>query len=207
METLQNDKLSKIKNFIFYALIFLMPVFVWQWGGIGAYPAKIALLATGLVLLLVLFFISMLSGGLIVVPKSKLYLVIGALVLGVLVSALFSGAIVQSVAGAIFEVGTAGSIFILCGFLVAASVVIRKIEVAKTALYVFLATQTLSAFYLLLRSFFLHFWPDTALKLSFIPAGGMINLSMLLGAAIVIALYFLNAGNVSKRVAAVLWFI
>ncbi len=210
-QNIQNSSknvLVKKLGLILSVFVFLLPVFFIPVLGVSLYVAKITLLATGLVAIFAIFLSSVLSTGIVEIPKAKYLIPIGIFALVALLSSVFSGAIKTSIVGSIFDIGTSGSILILVFSLFMTMVAVKSIKVVSKVISAFIYSSLALAVYTLLGIFGASLLPTSfASKLPLFLSGGVINTAIIFGAATIMALCALNMTEVSKRMKIVLYLL
>lgn len=209
MENIQNNPsnvLVKKLGLILAVFVFLLPVFFVPVAGVGLYVAKITLLATGLVALFAIFLSSVLSTGVIEMPKVKYLIPVAVFVLISLLSSIFSGSISSSIVGSIFNIGTSGSILILAFSLFMTLVAVRNLKVVDKVITAFIYSAVALAVYTLLGTWGATVLPASlASKLPLFLSGGLIDTAVIFGAVTILALCVLNMTKVSKRMRIILY--
>ncbi len=202
-EVLNNQKynFNKILEYCVLALIFLMPIVFFPVLGFSLYSAKIAVLATLIVVFIGVFLGSTLSQGSIEFPKSKIWFpFFGFSVLAIL-SSVFSGAIEKSLVGILFEFGTAVSLLLVSigAFLVA---VLPKKDsfFGVKSVYAFFISSALVILHLIIRSLAQFLPVALTSRIPDFLVGSATDTSILLGALVVLSIPLLGMFNLSKRV-------
>ncbi len=198
--------LVKKLGVILSVFVFLLPVFFIPVTGVSLYVAKITLLATGLVAIFAVFLSSVLSTGVIEIPKAKYLLPMIIFAMAALVSSTLSGAISYSIAGSVFDLGTTGSIIMLVFSLFMTVMAVRSIGVVGKAVWAFIFSSIVLSAHTLLGTFGTSLLPTSvASKIPIFLAGGVIDTTIILGAAVILSLCVLNMTEVSKRTRIVLF--
>lgn len=190
---------------ILSVFVFLLPVFFVPVVGVSLYVTKIALLATGLVAIFAVYLSSVLSTGIIEIPRARYLIPIGLFALVTLISSVISGAIGVSLAGSVFDLGTAGSILMLVFALFMAMVAIKSIGVVSKVVYAFIYSAITLVAYTLLGTFGTSLLPVAiASKMPRFLSGGVIDMAIIFGAATILALCIINMTEISKRMKIIL---
>jgi tetratricopeptide (TPR) repeat protein len=197
--------LIKRLGIIFSVFIFLLPVFFVPLTEVSLYVAKIALLATGLVTIFAVFLSSVLSTGVVEIPKAKYLLPIGLFAVVALISSAFSGFISSSVVGSVFDLGTSGSILLLVFALFMTVLSVRDIDTLGKIIWAFIYAALVLVAYTIFGSFGSAWLPAVvAAKLPSFPAGSVTDTAIIFGAAIILSLCALNMTILSKRMKIIL---
>jgi len=185
--------------------VFLLPVFFVPVVGVSLYVAKIALLATSLVVLFAVFLSSVLSGGMIEIPKARYLLPMVLFAVVSLMSSAFSGSINNSIAGAVFDLGTSGLILMLVFAMFLTVVAAKSIGIVTKVVRAFIYGVLALTVYTIIGTFGSSLLPTAlASKIPLFLLGGVIDTAIILGAATILSLCILNMTEVSKRVKIVL---
>lgn len=199
VQTNAGNVLVKKLGLILAVFVFLLPVFFVPAVSVNLYVAKVTLLATGLVALFAVFLSSVLSNGIIEIPKVRYLLPISLFAVVALVSSAVSGAIGSSVAGAVFDLGTSGSIVMLVFLMFMTIISVRSIGTMSKVISAFVFSATLLAAYTILGSFGASLLPASiASRMPVFLAGGAIDTAIVFGAAIIFCLCAINMSEVSK---------
>jgi len=200
-----SNVLAKKLGIILAIFVFLLPVFFVPVNGISLYAAKITLLATGLVVVFAVFLSSVLSTGVIEIPKAKYLIPIGLFAVISLVSSAFSGAINASIVGSIFDLGTSGSILMLVFAMFLTVLSVRSVGVVGKIISAFIYSVVALAAYTLLGTFGTSLLPTSiAFQMPLLLAGGMIDTAIIFGAAVILSLCAINMAEISKRMRIIL---
>ncbi len=198
--------LARKLGLILSGFVFLLPIFFVPAESVSLYVAKIALLATGLVAIFAVYLSSVLSTGTIELPKAKYLLPIGLFAIVALVSSAFSGNIVSSIAGSVFDLGTSGSILMLVFAMFMAIVAVKSVGVVHKAILGFLYSTVVLGVYTLIGTFGASLLPVAlASKMPLFLAGGAIDMAIIFGASVILALCAINMSVLSKRMKYVLF--
>ncbi len=193
--------LVKKLGLVLSVFVFLLPVFFVPVSGVSLYVAKIILLATGLVAIFAIFLSSVLSTGVVEIPKVKYLIPLGLFALVALLSSVFSGAIRASIVGSIFDLGTSGSIVMLVFTMFMTMIAIRSIGVVSKVVSAFIYSAMALSAYTLFGALSASWLPvSIASRMPLFLAGGAIDTAIVLGAATIMSLCILNMTEVSKRV-------
>jgi tetratricopeptide (TPR) repeat protein len=192
--------LVKKLGIILSVFVFLLPVFFMPVSGVNLYVAKITLLATGLVAIFAVFLSSVLSTGIVEMPKVKYLIPMGLFAVITLVSSAFSGAISTSIVGSTFDLGTAGSILMLVFALFMTLFSVKSIGTVGKVISAFIYSAIALSVYTIFGTFGSS-WLPTALasKMPIFLAGGVTDTAIILGAAVILSLCALNMTEISKR--------
>jgi len=194
------NMLVKKLGVILSVFVFLLPVFFMPTASVSLYVAKITLLATGLVAMFAVFLSSVLSTGIIEMPKVKYLIPIGLFAVIALVSSVLTGVINSSIAGDVFDLGTSGSILMLVFALFMTVVAVRNIGTVGKVISAFIYSTVFLAVYTLLGTFGSALLPTSlASRMPIFLSGGLIDTAIIFGAAIILALCTINMTEVSKR--------
>lgn len=192
---------SKIFEYCLWALVLLLPVFFYPSATVSLYSAKLAFLITVIVVFIAVFFASILSKGVIQIPKSKFLIPIVVFPVVALISSFFSGQIIKSIAGEIFELGTAGSLLILTALLFLAILVVRDSKTGLKTIYALFISAGVVVFHLILRVFAAVILPDAvAAKIPNFLLGGSIDTAIFLAATVIASLVAANMLDLGKKV-------
>lgn len=200
--------LIKKLGIILSVFVFLLPVFFVPVFSVNLYVAKITLLATGLVAVFAVFLSSVLSSGLIEIPKAKYLLPMILLAAVALVSSALSGSIGLSVAGSVFDLGSSGSILMLVFSLLMAMMAAKNIGAVNKVITAFFYSTTVLAVYTLLGSFGASLLPiSAASKMPRLLVGGAVDTSIIFGVTVILILCALNMSELSKKMRYLLMFL
>ena len=192
--------LVKKLGVILSVFVFLIPVFFMPVAGISLYVAKITLLATGLVAMFSVFLSSVLSTGVIEMPKVKYLIPLSLFAVIALISSILSGTIESSIAGDIFDPGTSGFILMLVFSLFLTVVSVRNIGTVGKVMTAFIYSTIALAVYTLLGTFGSSLLPEAlASRMPIFLSGGLIDTAIIFGAAVILSLCALNMTEISKR--------
>ena len=202
---MEQNMLVRKLGLVLAVFVFLLPVFFIPVVGVSLYVAKIALLATGLVVLFAVFLSSVLSHGTIEIPKARYLLPLVLFAVVALVSSAFSGSINNSIAGAVFDLGTSGSILMLVFATFLTVVAAKSVGIVTKVVRAFIYGVTALAAYTIIGTFGASLLPTAlASRIPLFLLGGVIDTAIILGAATILSLCILNMTEVSKRVRIVL---
>src|SRR3989344_3561753 len=140
-QNIQNSSgnaLIKRSGIILAVFVFLLPVFFVPISWVSSYVAKITLLATGLVVIFAFFLSSVLTTGVIEIPKARYLLPMGLFAVISLVSSALSGSINLSIAGSVFDIGTSGSIVMLVFLMFMTAMVVKSVGVVNKIILAFI---------------------------------------------------------------------
>lgn len=192
--------LVKKLGLILSVFVFLLPVFFVPVLGVNLYVAKITFLVTGLVVMFVIFLSSVLSTGVIEVPKAKYLIPIVFFALVSVASSIFSGAISNSIIGSIFDLGTSGSILLLVFTMLITILASKSVGIVSKVLQFFIYSAVILAVYTLLRTFGVSLLPEAlASKAPSLLLGSSIDTAIIFGAAVILSLCAINMTEISKR--------
>lgn len=192
--------LVKKLGVILSVFVFLIPVFFMPVAGVSLYVAKITLLATGLVAMFSVFLSSVLSAGVIEMPKVKYLIPIGVFAMVALVSSILTGTIGSSIAGDVFDLGTSGFILMLVFSLFLTVVSVRNIGTVGKVITAFIYSTIALAVYTLLGTFGSSLLPASlASRMPIFLSGGLIDTAIIFGAAVILSLCAINMTEISKR--------
>ena len=192
--------LVKKLGVILSVFVFLLPVFFVPMTGVSLYVAKIILLATGLVVVFAVFLSSVLSTGIVEIPKVKYLLPIALFGVVALISSSLSGFISSSIVGSVFDLGTSGSFLILVFAMFMVVFSVRNIGVVSKVVSAFLYSAMALSIYTLFGSFGASLLPaSVASKMPNFLAGGVTDTAIILGAAVILSLCALNMTEISRR--------
>jgi hypothetical protein len=181
-------------------LVFLLPIFFIPGSLVGLHIAKITLLATGLVAMLVIFLSSVIYNGVIEIPKVKYLIPIGVFALVALISSIFTGAISSSIAGDVFDLGSSGSILILVFSLFVTLLAVKSQNVVNKTILAFVYSNIVLVLYTLVATLGSSILPvSLTSKLPIFLAGGLVDTAIILGGAVIFALCMINMSEVSKH--------
>jgi hypothetical protein len=168
---------------------------------VSLYSAKIAFLATVLVVFIGAFLASILSRGIVEFPKSKFLLALIAFLAIAFISSIFSGQINKSVAGLVFDLGTSGSLLILVLLTFVSILAVKeKTEVGAKAIYAFLFSSVVVVLHLIVRAFGATYFPASiANRIPNFLVGGSIDSAIFLGITVIASLSVLNSLSLSNR--------
>ncbi|MFA6405761.1 MAG: tetratricopeptide repeat protein [Candidatus Paceibacterota bacterium] len=201
-QNMQSSSNALVKKLwvILSVFVFLLPVFFVPVAGVSLYVAKITLLATGLVAIFAVFLSSVLSSGVIEIPRAKYLIPIGVFALVALVSSLISGAISSSITGSFFDLGTSGSLVMLVFALFLTMFAVKSVGVVGKVVSAFIYSAIVLAGYTLLGTFGGALLPASlASRMPVFLAGGVIDMAIIFGAATILALCAMNMTDISKR--------
>jgi tetratricopeptide (TPR) repeat protein len=185
--------------------VFLLPVFFVPAASVNLHVAKITLLATGLVVMFVIFLSSVLSTGIIEIPKVKYLLPMIVFAVVALVSSALSGSISSSIVGSVFDLGTSGSLLLLVACLFMVIVVVRNVGVVGKVISAFLYSAMALSLYTIFGSLAGSMLPTSlASKLPIFLAGGVVDTAIIFGAAIILSLCAINMTETSKKMKIIL---
>lgn len=203
---LSGNLLSRRLGTILSVFIFLLPIFFIPSQSVGLYVAKILLLATGLVAVFAIYLSSVLASGNIEIPKSKYLIPIALFGLIALLSSIFSGNIPFSIAGDVFDLGTSGSILMLVFTLFITTVAVKSVGVVAKAVNALVYSAIVLAVYTLFASYIGPYLPNAiSANLPYFLTGSVIDLAIIFGAVVIVALCALNMAELSKRMRYVLY--
>ncbi len=206
VQSSSGNVLVKKLGLILAIFVFLLPVFFVPGASVSLYVAKITLLATGLVAIFAVFLSSVLSTGVIEIPKVKYLLPMFLFAVICLVSSAFSGAISASIVGSIFDLGTSGSILMLVFAMFMTIMVVRSIGVVGKVISAFIYSTAVLVVYTLLGTFGASFLPAfVASRMPLFLTGGVIDTAIILGAATIFSLCALNMTEVSKKMRIIMY--
>ncbi len=182
------------------AFFFLLPIFFVPSEAVGLYASKIILLATGLVAVFALYLSTVLNTGTIELPKAKYLIPMVLFAIVALVSSAFSGSIVDSIAGSVFDLGTSGSILMLVFAMFMTVLSAKNIGTVSRAVSAVIYSLMVLALYTLLGTFAGSILPASlATKMPLFLGGGVVDMSIIFGAGIILALCAINMSPLSKK--------
>ena len=185
---------------ILSVFVFLLPVFFIPAGSVSLYVAKITLLATGLVALFAVFLSTVLSTGVIEIPKAKYLIPLSLFAVVALISSVLSGSIGASVAGTVFDLGTSGSILMLVLATLMTVVSVKNVGLVNRVVSAFIYSAIALAVYTLIGIYGSALIPASlGTQMPIFLSGGLIDTAVILGAATILALCVINMTEVSKR--------
>lgn len=185
---------------IFSVFIFLLPVFFVPIDSVGLYTAKITLLASGLVAIFAVFLSSVLSTGVIEIPKVKYLIPIIIFAVVALISSALTGVINISIAGDVIDLGSSGSILMLVFALFMTVVAIKSTGAVSKVISAFIYSTLALAVYTLVSTIGASLLPAVmASRMPVFLAGGIIDTAIIFGAAVILALCALNMTELSKK--------
>jgi len=194
------NALVKKLGVILSVFVFLLPVFFIPAGSVSLYVAKITLLATGLVALFAVFLSTILSTGVIELPKAKYLIPLSLFAVVALVSSVFSGSIDASFAGSVFDLGTSGSILMLVLATLMTVVSVKNVGLVNRVVSAFIYSAIVLAVYTLIGIYGSSLIPASlGAQMPIFLSGGLIDTAIILGAATILALCVINMTEVSKR--------
>ncbi|MEK7116536.1 MAG: tetratricopeptide repeat protein [Patescibacteria group bacterium] len=194
-------KLGVILSFF----VFLIPIFFVPVIGVSLFVAKITLLATGLVAIFAVFLSSALSTGVIEMPKAKYLIPMGVFAVVALISSALSGAIGYSMAGLMFDLGTAGSLVMLVFSLFITIMAIKSIGTVNKVIYAFIYSTIALAAHTIIGTFGISLIPAAAAaKIPLLLAGGVIDTAIIFGVDVILSLCAINMTEISKRMKIIL---
>lgn len=200
-QTVSENVLVKKLGVILSAFVFLLPIFFVPNEIVNLYVAKITLFATGLVIIFAVFLSSVLSKGIIEMPKAKYLLPIFLFGVISVISSIFSDSIENSISGNFFDLGTAGSILMLVFSLFVTIVSIRSINVVDKIMSWFLYSSMVLSLYTIVVNLFGASFPKFLISKipQFLP-GGVIDVAIILGASVIVSLGALNMKDLPKKI-------
>ena len=197
--------LVKKLGLILSVFVFLLPVFFMPVSGVSLYVAKITLLATGLVAIFAIFLSTVLSTGVIEIPKVKYLLPILLFAIISLVSSAFSGSISSSIVGSTFDLGTSGSILMLTFALFMTVFSVKSISTMGKVVSAFIYSMVALSAYTLLGAFGSSLLPvSIASQMPLFLAGGVVDTAIIFGGAIILSLCALNMAELGKKMKIIL---
>lgn len=203
MQTVSNSRFnfSRIFEYCLLALIALVPIAFLPSITISLYSSKIGLIAALVVVFIGSLLAFALSRGVIHFPKSKLLIPIALFPVIAFISSFFSGQAMKSMVGEAFELGTAGSLFILTLLLFLALFVVREeTSIGIRAIYAFLISSGVIVLHLILRLFGASIMPaSVASRIPNFLVGGSVDTAIILGAAVIASLVVLNVLPLGKK--------
>lgn len=200
VNNMEQNMLVRKLGIIFAAFVFLLPVFFVPVASVGLYVAKVTLLATGLVAVFAVFLSSVLSTGVVEMPKAKFLIPMAVFALVALISSALTGIIGPSIAGDVFDLGTSGSILMLVFSLFMTVVAVRSIGTVSKVIHAFIYSAMALAAYTLLGTFGASLLPVTvASRMPLFLSGGIIDTAIIFGAAVILSLCAINMSEVSTK--------
>jgi Flp pilus assembly protein TadD len=200
--------LARKLGLVLSIFVFLLPVFFAPVAGVSLYVAKITLLATGLVAIFAIFLSTVLSTGIIEIPKVKYLLPMLLFAVISIMSSVFSGAIGLSIMGSIFDLGSSGSILMLIFAMFITVAAVKNVGTMGKVVSAFIYSAAALAVYTLFGTFGASLLPTSlASKMPIFLAGGAVDTAIIFGAAIIFALCAINMSEVSKRMSYILYAI
>lgn len=197
--------LVKKLGFILSVFVFLLPIFFVPVDGVSLYVAKITLLATGLVAVFAVFLSSVLSTGVVEMPKAKYLIPVGLFMVVAIVSSALSGAINSSIAGSVFDLGSSGSIIMLVFAMFMTILAVKSVGVVSKIIWAFLYSSVILAVYTLLGTFGASLIPvSITSKVPLFLSGGVIDMAIIFGVATILSLCAINMTEISKRMKIIL---
>lgn len=197
--------LVKKLGIVLAVFVFLLPIFFVPVGSVNLYVAKITLLATGLVAIFAVFLSSVLSTGIIEIPRAKYLIPVVLFAVITLISSAFSGAISASIVGSIFDLGSAGSILMLVFAMFMTILAAKSAGTVSKIISAFIYSSLLLAAYTLFGILGGSWLPASiASKMPIFLSGGATDTAIIFGAAIILALCALNMTEISKKMKIIL---
>ena len=203
-ENIQTAGSKNVFSVLYLLLCLLIPIAIFPGAPALLFASKLIVISSLGALLLIFYFLNTLNKGSIELPRTKIVFALLLLPLAALVSAFFTGSPMNSLVGNVFEVGTAG-LFIVLYFLFLISVFAGLQEgLAKRVNAAFLIAMGVSVLRLLVevvRGSSLSFLNNVPLSL----VGNFVDLSLLLGAGVVLSLCLLNLASLGQKTKVGLW--
>ena len=192
---------DKVFEYCLWAIVLITPIVFVPSALVSLFSAKIAFLATAAVVFIAVFFASVLSKGIIQIPKAKFLIPIALFPIIALISSFFSGVAIKSIAGEVFELGTFGSLLILSLLMfITLFAMGDKVKTGITTIYAFLISAGVVILHLFLRIFSDLIPAVIATKIPNFIIGGPTDTAVFLGAAIIASVIALNMLTMNKKI-------